>query len=81
MIILTLKTAHHAKATARRAATARPVVNAASALNVQKATSVRMTVLKLVQKAAPKNATKAAIHAMNAGMTVAHVVTKQAKTR
>ncbi len=72
------KTAPRAKATAHHVATAQPV---ASVLSAQKATSVRMTALKHVWKVVPRNVAKAAIHATNAGMTVAHAVTTTVKLR
>ena len=85
MALLTLKTAHHARATAHRVVTAQPVVSAASVLSAPKAMSVRMTALKHVQiavlKVAPRNVAKAAIHATNAGMIAAHAVTTMAKQR
>ena len=73
MAILMLKTGRRAKATAHRAVTVLPGVSAASDLSAQRATSARMTALKRLQKAA--------IHATNAGMTVAHAVTTLAKPR
>ena len=80
-----LKTVLHAKATALRVVNAQSVVSAASALNVQKATSVQMTALKHVQiavlKVAPKNAAKVATHATNVAMIAAHAVITMAKQR
>jgi hypothetical protein len=78
MAISTLKIAHHVKATVHRVATVLPVP---SALSVLKATSVQMTTLKHARKVAPRNAAKAAIHATNAGMTVAHAATTLVKPR
>lgn len=77
------KTARHAKAAVRLVVTALRVVNAVSVLNARKAMSVRMTALKhvliAVPKVVPRSAVKAAVHATNVGMTVAHVVTTTAK--
>lgn len=73
------KTARHAKAAVRHVVTALRVVNAVSVLNARKAMSVRMTALKHVLIAVPRSAVKAAVHATNVGMTVAHVVTTTAK--